>query len=93
MADDVAGTYGTEPMAFLSATADEIILSGSRGNFRIPRANITRIGRGKLYPWLFKAVRLHHSVTNFPRDLQFKPIDGNWRQVKQSLQALGYPTT
>lgn len=91
MADDVAGTYGTEPMAFLSATADELILSGSRGNYRLPRTSITRIGRGKLYPWFFAAVRIHHSVGNFPRDLQFKPLTGNWRQVRQALHSLGYP--
>ena len=32
MADDVAATYGPEPMANLTATAEFLSLSGTRGN-------------------------------------------------------------
>lgn len=35
MADEIANTYGPEPLASLIATAHEIVLSGTRGNFRL----------------------------------------------------------
>lgn len=92
MADDVAGTYGPEPMAFLSATTEELILAGTRGTFRIPRPEIIKLGRGKMYPWFFSALRIHHRVEGFPRDLQFKPLDAHWREVAEALRELGYPS-
>lgn len=91
MADDVAATFGPEPMAYLCATADELVLSGSRGTYQIPRGAVTRIGRGKLYPWFFSAVRIHHSMSKFPRDLQFKPLGLNWREVVKALGEIGFP--
>jgi hypothetical protein len=92
MADDVGGTYGPEPLAFLSATSEELVLAGTRGNFRVPRTSITKIGRGKMYPWFFSGVRIHHTVGTLPRDLQFKPLGEHWRQVMQALRELGYPS-
>ena len=91
MADDVASTYGPEPMATLVATATELLLSGTRGTFRLPRAAVSRLSRGKLYPWFFSAVRIHHTLTGLPRDLQFKPINDKPRDVLDTLRALGYP--
>jgi hypothetical protein len=91
MADDVASTYGPEPLAMFTATGTELVLSGTRGNFRLPRAAVIRLGRGKLYPWFFSAVRIHHSIPGFPRDLQFKPIGAKPRDVLERLRTLGYP--
>jgi hypothetical protein len=91
MADDVGASYGPDPMAFLSATPDEIILCGTRGQFRLPRAAIRKIGRGKMYPWCFSAVRLHHTLSSVPSELQFKPLGASWRDVLTRLEALGYP--
>ncbi|MBL9188695.1 MAG: hypothetical protein JNK23_14530 [Opitutaceae bacterium] len=91
-ADDVASTYGPEPLATLTATPDELILTSTRGNFRLPRTAVTRIGRGNLYPWLFSAVRIHHSISGYPRALQFKPLGAKTSDVRLQLQALGYPS-
>lgn len=91
MADDVGATYGQEPLAFLAATADELLLSGNRGTFRLPRAAVVKVARGRMYPWLFSAVRLQHTVPGFPVDLQFKPLDATPRQVLEGLRSLGYP--
>lgn len=92
MADDVASTYGPEPLATLTATGHELVLSGTRGTFRLPLSAVTRIGRGNFYPWFFSAVRIHHSVSGFPKSLQFKPQPGHWRDVLARLKTLGYPT-
>lgn len=92
MADDIASTYGPEPMASLTATAQELVLSGTRGTFRVPRSAVTRLGRGKMYPWFFAALRIHHSVAGYPDALQFKPQPGHWRDVLARLKSLGYPT-
>lgn len=91
MADDVAATDGPEPMALLLATSDYLYLTSMRGNFKLPRAAVTKIGRGKFYPWFFSAVRFHHTVQGFPRDLQFKPLRAKRTEVLAQLRALGYP--
>ena len=91
MADDVGSTYGPAPLAFLSATSDEILLCGNRGNFRLPRATVLKIGRGKMYPWFFRAVRIHHNARGLPVDLQFKPLGVHHREVLRQLRALDYP--
>jgi hypothetical protein len=91
MADDVGATYGSAPMAALSATTDALVLSGGRGNFRVPRAAVTKVGRGKLYPWLFAAVQIHHTVPGISRELQFKPLNVKPREVLDQLRTLGYP--
>ncbi|MDP3070484.1 MAG: hypothetical protein Q8N18_09360 [Opitutaceae bacterium] len=92
VADDVASTYGPEPLASLTATPDELILTSTRGNFRLPRTAVIRIGRGDFYPWLFAAVRIHHSISGYPRALQFKPLGSKLKDVRLQLQALGYPS-
>ena len=91
MADDIAATYGPEPLANLTATAESLSLSSTRGNFRLPRAAITKLGRGNFYPWFFSAVRIHHNVRGYPRSLQFKPLGAKPAEVIAKLRALGYP--
>lgn len=91
MSDDVAATYGAVPCAFLQANARELYLCGSRGKFLLPRTAVRRIGKGNLYPWIFAAIRIHHSIPNFPRELQFKPLGTSFRAVIAQLRELGYP--
>lgn len=91
LADDVAATDGPEPMALLIANADTLLLTSTRGTFKLPRAAVTKLGRGKFYPWFFGALRVHHTVREFPRDLQFKPLRAKPADVLQQLRALGYP--
>lgn len=91
MADDVGATYGPEPLASLTATADGLVLHGTRGTFRVPRTAVTKLGRGRMYPWMFKGLRIRHCVAGYPRDLQFQPLDGQWREVLARLRELGYP--
>ena len=92
MADDVAATYGPEPLAALTASNEELLLSGTRGTFRLPRTAVRKIGRGRLYPWLFSAVRIHHDLPQLPRELQFKPLGTTPRDILAQLATLGYPT-
>jgi hypothetical protein len=91
MADDVAATYGSKPLATLIATRERLILSGTRGTFEFPRAVIQKLGRGGFYPWFFSAMRIHHTVDRFPRNLQFKPLGLKWQKVLTELRGLGYP--
>jgi hypothetical protein len=46
-----------------------------------------------MYPWFFCAVRIHHTTPNYPRELQFKPIDARPAEVFARLKALGYPVS
>jgi hypothetical protein len=91
MSDDVGSTYGSEPLAFLTTSPDVLVLSGTRGTFRMPRAAVVKLGRGKMYPWFFSALRIHHKVPGYPSDLQFKPLGLHWREVQAKLKSLGYP--
>lgn len=91
MADDVSATDGPEPMALLIATSDSLFLSSTRGNFKIPRNAVTKIGKGKFYPWFFSAVRIHHSVREVPATLQFKLLRVKPAEVMVALRSLGYP--
>ncbi|PTX96637.1 hypothetical protein [Opitutus sp. ER46] len=93
MADDVGATYGTTPLAVLTATPDELVLSGTRGTFRLPRAHVRKVGRGGFYPWLFAAVRLHHDLPGLPEILQFKSRAARPAEVRAALARLGYPTS
>lgn len=93
MADDIAATDGPVPMALLIATSDSLFLGSTRGNFKIPRSAVTKLGRGKFYPWFFSAVRIHHSVPGFPRALQFKPMHVKPAEVMNALRTLGYSVT
>lgn len=91
MADDIAATYGPDPLANLTATADFLHLTSTRGNFRMPRAAVTRLGCGNFYPWFFAAMRIHHTVSGYPRSLQFKPLGLKPRELMTKLRELGYP--
>jgi hypothetical protein len=91
MADDVGATYGHTPMAALTASSDQLLLAGTRGSFRLPRNSVTKISRGRMYPWLFSAVRIQHNVPGYPVDLQFKPLGVHPRDVRAQLRQLGYP--
>lgn len=93
MCDDVGATYGHVPLAFLSATRDELWLCGNRGNYRFPRSSIRKLGRGSLYPWLFRAVGIHHTIVGYPSDLQFKPLDTAPKAILRQLEQLGYPVS
>lgn len=89
--DGVRSTYGSTPTAFLRATADELFLSGHRGEFHLPRAQVWKIARGEFYPWLFCAVQIHHGIAAYPNELQFKPAHATPHDVLARLHALGYP--
>jgi hypothetical protein len=91
MSDGIGATYGAEPCAVLTATADELWLKGNLGDFRIPRSAVVKLGRGQLYPWFFRGVRIRHSIAAFPPDLQFKPMAGRSREILAQLAALGFP--
>lgn len=91
MADHIGATYGPEPLAFLAASESELLLSGNRGTFRFPRAAVAKLGRGGLYPWCFSSIRIWHSVTAYPAELQFKPLDAATKAVLSQLKSLGYP--
>ena len=93
MADDVAATYRAEPCAVLTATPDELWLKGNRGDFRLPRSAVVRIGRGGLYPWFFKGIRIRHQNARFPSNTQFKELRGRTDDLIAQLKVLGYPTT
>ena len=91
MSNGVGATYGAEPCAVLTATADELWLKGNLGDFHIPRSAVVKLGRGLLYPWFFRGVRIRHSIAAFPPDLQFKPMVGRSREILAQLAALGFP--
>lgn len=91
MSDDIAATFGPKPGAVLQASADELWIKGNRGDFRLPRQAIRRIGRGSLYPWLFKGVRIWHNQTGVPAKVQFLPLECDTAELLHRLQLLGYP--
>lgn len=91
MSDGVGATYGPEPMAFLSATATELVLSGPRGTFPLARAHVMKLGRGRMYPWFFAGIRIHHKAPKCPEELQFKPMGAQTRDIFAQLRSLGYP--
>jgi len=93
MSDGVGATSGINPCAVLSANADEIWLVGTRGDFRIQRSAVVKIGHGQFYPWFFQGVRIRHRIAGIPPDLQFKPILGRARDILAQLKALGFPTS
>lgn len=92
MSDGVGATFGPEPCAVLSANADELWLKGTRGDFRLPRNAVVRIGRGRMYPWFFRGIRIRHNVAGYPSDLQFTPMVGRTRDILAQLKSLGFPT-
>ena len=91
MSDGVGATYGTEPMAFLSAEPEALLLCGTRGTFKIPRTAVVKLGRGGFYPWFFKGIRIRHSLANLPSELVFRPLGTQERDILSRLRELGYP--
>ena len=91
MSNGLGATYGLEPVACLTASATELVLSGPLGNFHIPRAGITKLGRAGLYPWCFNGVRIHHKNPKWPDELQFKSLATKSRAILSQLKTLGYP--
>lgn len=91
MADDGGSTFGLTPCAMLIATASELRVRGTRGDFRVPKTAVRRIGGGRLYPWFFRAVQIHHAQPNCSRELQFKPLQASRREIFERLRELGYP--
>jgi hypothetical protein len=91
MSNGLGATYGLAPMAFLTADADRIVLSGNLGTFEFTRSALRKIGRGGIYPWFFSSIRLHHNTAGFPEELQFKPLGARASDIRARLKALGYP--
>ena len=91
MSDGVGATYGVNPLAFLSVNSNELLLSGSRGTFRLPRASVLKVGRGGMYPWFFGGIRIRHNLSSYPDELQFQAMSARSREVLDRLRALGYP--
>lgn len=91
MCDGVGTTAGSDPGAVLCANADEIWLKGRRGDFHLPKEAVVRIGRGRMYPWFFRGIRIRHNVAGFPTELQFGPFVGSTRDILTQLQSLGFP--
>jgi hypothetical protein len=92
MADDVAATCGAEAGAVLLATADELWLKGKRGDFRIPRAAVLKVGRGGFYPWFLKGILIRHNLPKLPANLQFLAFSASPGELVTGLRYLGYPT-
>jgi len=92
MSDGVAATFGPVPGAVLTANTDELWLKGNRGDFRIPRSAVVKIGRGGFYPWFFRGVGIRNNVKGFPAFLQFTPMDGKDRAIRDQLKSLGFPS-
>ncbi|HEX2862848.1 MAG TPA: hypothetical protein VHN79_14470 [Lacunisphaera sp.] len=90
MSNGVGATYGSTPMAFLSATSSELVLTGPLGAFHLPRASVVKLGRGRMYPWFFAGLRIHHRDPKFPEELQFKPLGVQRREIFAQLRALGF---
>ena len=92
MYNGVGTTYGPVPGAALTASADELWIKGNLGDFHIPRAAVTKLQRGSLYPWFFRGVRIRHRAAGVPAEIQFQTMDGNTRVHLAQLRALGFPT-
>lgn len=91
MAEDGGSTSGPVPCASLTANVSELCIRGTRGEFHVPRSAIRKISKGKLYPWLFQAVQIHHSLPRCSAELQFKPTSTKLQDVLNQLRELGYP--
>ena len=92
MDDGVGTTFGHVPGALLMVTPDELRLKGNRGDFRIPRTEVTKLTRSSLYPWFFRGVRIQHRITGIPAVLRFNALSVSTRELLTRLGALGFPT-
>jgi hypothetical protein len=90
MADQVGATFGPDAVAQLSASSDELQLTGALGSFTLPKSTVKRISGGRMYPWFFRAVRIRATWKGTELDIQFKPMDASHRAVIQRLHQLGY---
>lgn len=90
ISNGVGSTTGTD-LAFLSADANELVLSGTIGTYTLPRASVIKIGRGRMYPWLFAGISFRHQDPKCPEELQFKPVGLPAREIIARLRTLGYP--
>ncbi len=86
------GATRGNPGAVLSANAGEIWLKGILGDFHISRNAVVKIGRAGMYPWLFRGVRIRHSIASYPSELQFGPSSARSRDIIAQLGSLGFPT-
>ena len=91
MYNGVGTTYGPVPGATLTASADELWIKGNLGDFHIPRAAVTKLQRGSLYPWFFRGVRIQHRIAGIPAVLRFNAMSGSTRELLAQLGALGFP--
>jgi hypothetical protein len=91
VADDGGSTTGVRPTGSLTATPAGLVLKSTRGEFRVSREHVTRIGWGRLYPWFFCAVQIHHQEPNCSRELQFRPMGAGVKAILRRLEQLGYP--
>lgn len=91
ISNGVGSTTGAD-LASLTATATELVLSGTLGIYHVPRESVTKLGRGNMYPWFFAGIRIHHHQPKCPEELQFKPVGQvSARDLLAQLRALGYP--
>jgi hypothetical protein len=88
--DGIGAMFGATPMAFLSAEADELVLAGTRGTFRLPRGAVVKVGRGGFYPWCFGGIRIRHTIARYPDELDFKPLGAKESAVLRRLRELGF---
>ncbi len=91
MGNGLGATYGLPPAAFLAASAEELVVSGPLGTFRLPRAAVIKLGRGGMYPWFFSGIRIHHRDPKCPEELEFKVLGARRGDVLAQLRTLGYP--
>ena len=96
MADDVGSTFGPDSMAFLAAIADQLILSGPRGTYHLPRTAAVKVGRGNMYPWFFRPcasiIRSEASRANFSSS-RWALIGATWRRHYKSSATLALEST
>jgi hypothetical protein len=93
MSDGIGSTYGPAPLAHLSAGPEYLVLTGTRGNFLLPRSVVIKLGKGGLYPWFFRGIRIRHRIASFPEELLFKPMGIRERDILARLRELGYPVS
>ncbi len=90
MADQVGATFGPDAVAQLTASPEDVQVTGALGSFTLEKSAIKSISGGRMYPWFFRAVRIRATWKGADLDIQFKPLDASHRSVIQRLHQLGY---